>query len=101
MQLPAERTQSKHKLEFPLDHLESQPGNGFAGIQALRASLGAVEDGVAAIDPEGVLELVEALARRLVPAVIDPAGRLDQRGWPEEALGIPPIARAGRRAAGT
>src|SRR5262245_29985748 len=69
-------------------------------VQPLGAGLGAVEDGVAAVEPERVLELIEALARALVPAVLDPAVRLQQDGRAEITVAVPPIGRAGGRAAG-
>src|SRR5262245_26337944 len=66
----------------------------------LRAGVGAVHDGVAAVEPERILEIVEPLAGCLVAAVHDPAVRLQERGRAEEALRVPPVARARRRAAG-
>src|SRR5690606_39416296 len=65
-----------------------------AGIQDLRAILRAVQDRMAAIEPERILERVEPLARRLVAAVDDPAIGLQQHGRTEIALGLPPVARA-------
>src|SRR3546814_19899809 len=44
--------------------------------------------------------VVEALAGHLVAAVGDPAVGLQQDGRAEEAVGIPPVAGAGGRAAG-
>ena len=41
-------------------------------IEAFRAGVGAVHDGVTAEQPEGVFQLVEPLARRLVAAVGNP-----------------------------
>src|SRR5579883_2889857 len=70
------------------------------GVEVLGAGLGAVHDGVAAIEAERVLELVETVAGRLVAAVGDPAEGLQQDGRAEIALGVPPVARAGGRAAG-
>src|SRR5262249_6206734 len=66
----------------------------------LRAGVGAVHDGVAAIEPERVLELVEPLAGRLGAAVDDPALRLQEGSGAEEAIAVPPVARARGRAAG-
>src|SRR5262245_24764502 len=66
----------------------------------LRAGVGAVHDGVAAIEPERVFEIVKPLTGRLVTAVNDPTLRLQQRGGPEEAVAVPPVARARGRAAG-
>jgi hypothetical protein len=55
---------------------------------------------VAAVEPERVFELVEPLAGALVAAVLDPAVGLQQDGRTEIAVGVPPIRRAGGRAAG-
>src|SRR5210317_1112145 len=76
-------------------------GNGFCRIQFLRASLCAVHDRVAAIQTKRILELVEALAGRLVTAVDEPTVCGQQRSRPEIAIAVPPVARATRRAAGT
>src|SRR3546814_19251100 len=65
----------------------------------LRAGPGAVHDGVAAVEPEGILELVEPLAGRLVAAVGDPAVSAQQDGGAQVAVAVPPVARAGGRAA--
>src|SRR5260370_20711587 len=74
-------------------------GDGLGGVEALRAGLGAVHDGVAAVEAERILEIVEALSGRLIPTVLEPAVGLKQRSGPEETLAVPPIARAGGRAA--
>src|SRR6185437_10015841 len=47
--------------------------DGLGRIQVLRARLGAVHDGVAAIQPERILQRVEPLAERLIATVHDPA----------------------------
>jgi hypothetical protein len=54
---------------------------------------------VAAIEPERVFEIVEPVARRLVPAVDQPAIGLKEHGGPQEAISIPPMARTSRGAA--
>src|SRR6516165_2157245 len=84
---------------LPLDHHPLDLGDGLGGVEALRAGLGAVHDGVAAIEPERVLELVEPLAGCLVAAVHDPAVCLEQDRGAEEAVFVPPIARTARGAA--
>src|SRR5215813_5089534 len=89
-----------HPSDLPLHHHPLDLGDGLGGVEALRAGLGAVHDGVAAIEAERILEIVEALAGRLVAAVVEPAASLQQRGGPEEALAVPPVARARGRAAG-
>src|SRR5713226_8661989 len=87
-------------LNLALDQLQLEFGDGLGRIEALWAGLGAVHDGVAAIEPERVFEIVEPLAGGLIATVLDPTGRLQQRGGPQEALAVPPIARARGRAAG-
>src|ERR1700738_1419847 len=82
----------KLKLNLPLDHLQLELGDGFRRVEALRACLGAVHDGVAAIEPERVFKIVEPFAGGLVAWILDPARGLQQRGGPEEALAVPPIA---------
>src|SRR5204863_1599334 len=54
---------------------------------------------MAAVEPERVFEPVEPLAGFLVAAVGDPAIGLQQHRRPEIALAVPPIGRAGGRAA--
>jgi len=46
--------------------------DGLAGVQVLGAGLGAVHDGVAAVQLEGVVQLRQTLFRELVPRVLDP-----------------------------
>src|ERR1700724_1776368 len=86
-------------LDLPLDQRALDLGDRLCRIEVLRAGLGAIHDGVAAIEPERVFEIVEPLAGGLVAGIDDPALRLQQRGRAEEAVGIPPVARAGGRAA--
>src|SRR5262249_46309253 len=85
---------------LPIDHQVLDLGDGLGRVEALRARLGAIHDGVAAVEPERILDIVEPLAGRFVAAVADPALRLQQRGGAEEPLAVPPIARACRAAAG-
>src|SRR5712691_3043974 len=88
------RDRARAGLHLPLDHLLLDLGDCLGRIEVLRAGVRAVHDGVAAIEPERVLEIVEPLAGRLVAAVDDPALRLQQCSRPEEALAVPPVARA-------
>src|SRR5437868_6324611 len=83
-----------------LDHHALDFGDRFCGVQVLRAGTGAVHDGVAAVEAERIFEIVEAIAGRFVATVVEPSARLQQRRWPEETIGIPPIARTRGRAAG-
>src|SRR5580692_10818432 len=80
--------------DLALDHLQLEIGNRLGRIEALWAGLGAVHDGVAAIEPERVLEIVEPFAGGFIARILDPPCRLQQRGWSEEAVAIPPVARA-------
>jgi hypothetical protein len=83
-----------------LDHHLLDLGDRLGRVQALGAGLGAVHDGVAAIEPERILQIVQPLARRLVAAVDQPAIGMQQRRRAEIAVAVPPVARAGGRAAG-
>src|SRR5262252_7217947 len=87
------------RSHLPFHHHPLDLGDRLGRVETLRAGLGAVHDGVAAVEAERVLEIVEALAGRLVAAVLEPAVGLKQRGGSEKALAVPPIARAGGRAA--
>ena len=75
-------------------------GDCLGRVQTLGAGLGAVHDGVAAIELEGILQLVQTLRRGLITAVDDPAIGMQQRCWPEVFVAIPPVAGAGGGAAG-
>src|ERR1019366_9529796 len=75
--------------------------DGLSRIQIFRTRLGAIHDRVATIEPVRILQRIESLAGRLVAAIDDPAVRGQQRRRTQEALRVAPIARAGRRAAGT
>src|SRR6202140_3808417 len=74
-------------------------GNRARRVEPFRAGVGAVHDGVAAIETERILEPVEALAGMLVPTVNQPAVRLQQDRWAEITILVPPVARARRRTA--
>src|SRR3954471_10469246 len=89
------------RLMMALEHHLLDLRDGLRGIEILRTGLGAVHDRVAAIQPEGILEIVETFAERFVTRVDDPAIGREQRRGPEIALAVPPVARAGRGAACT
>src|SRR5712672_603200 len=72
--------QARAGLHLPLDHLLLDLGDCLRWIEMLRAGVGAVHDGVAAIEPERIFEVVEALASRLVATVREPAFGLQQHG---------------------
>ena len=59
---PTCRKGETSRLNLALDHLQLKLGNGLGRIEALRTSFGAVQDGVATIEPERVFEIVESLA---------------------------------------
>src|SRR4029078_8624741 len=86
-------------LNRPRDQHLLDLGDRLRRVEALRAGLGAVHDGVAAIEPERVLEVVESLALGLVAAVGEPAVGLQQDGGTEIAIAAPPVGGAGGRAA--
>ncbi|MPL74155.1 hypothetical protein SDC9_19965 [bioreactor metagenome] len=86
--------------DLTADHQPLDLGDRLRRVQTFRAGLGAVHDGVAAIELERVLERIETLGRRLVAAVDDPAVGMEQRRRAEVAVRVPPVARAGGRAAG-
>src|SRR5262249_720322 len=65
---------------LPLDHHPLDLGDGLGRVEVLGAGLGAVHDGVAAVEAERILEIVEALSGRLVAAVLEAAGGPKQRG---------------------
>lgn len=73
--------------------------DGLARVQTLRAGTRAVHDGLAAIQTERVVEVLETFLRQLVAGVLDPAIRLHQHGGAQVTIGIPPVRWARRRAA--
>src|SRR5436305_13452424 len=74
-------------------------GNRTRRVEPFGTGLGAIHDGVAAIETERVLEPVEALAGTLIAAVGEPAIGLQQDRRAEILVLVPPITRAGGRAA--
>mmetsp|Transcript_737 Transcript_737/g.2988 ORF Transcript_737/g.2988 Transcript_737/m.2988 type:complete len:298 (-) Transcript_737:19-912(-) len=75
-------------------------GNGLSGVQVLRAGLAAVHDGVAAVELEGVVQLLDPLSSDRVTAVFNPPIRLHEDGRSEVGVRSPPVRRTGRAAAG-
>jgi hypothetical protein len=63
----------KPALNPSLHHHLLDFGNCLGRVEALGAGLGAVHDCVAAVKAEGVFEIVEPLASRLVSRIDDPA----------------------------
>lgn len=56
-----------------LSYLLLQLGDCLARVEPLGTGLGAVHDGVAAVELECVIQLGESLFGQLVPRVVDPA----------------------------
>src|SRR3990170_2597411 len=83
----------------PCHHQLLDLGDRLGRVEVLGAGLGAVHDGVAAVEAERVLERVETLAGMLVAAVDDPAIGLQQDRRAEKAIAVPPIAGTRRLAA--
>src|ERR1700677_2016098 len=61
-------------------------------IQIFRARFGAIHDRVAAIQTEGIFELVEPFAGGLVPAVHYPTIGGQERGGTQVPIAVPPVA---------
>jgi hypothetical protein len=68
-------------------------------VQALGACSRAVKDGVAPVHAHAVVEGVLALLLLLVSRVGDPSVALQEDGWAEVLLAVPPVAGARGRAA--
>src|SRR5216684_8284037 len=80
-------------------HHSLRIGDRLCRVEALRAGVGAVHDRVAAIEAERVVEPIESLAGVLIAAVGEPTVGLQQDRWAEILVLVPPVARAGCRAA--
>src|SRR3989442_5347724 len=91
--------QTDRRSHLALDHHPLDLGDSLGRIEALRAGLGAVHDGVAAVEAERVLEIVEALPGRLLAAVLEPAVGLEQRRRAQVKVTVSTIIRAGGPAA--
>src|SRR5690606_26641728 len=96
---PGAIAQSARRLLLPRQHQLLDLADRLGRVQALRAGARAVEDGVAAVQLERILEVVQARAGVLVAAVDDPAVGLQQHGRAEVAVAVPPVARAAGGAA--
>src|SRR4028118_839257 len=83
------------RLDRPLDQQLLGFGDRLGRVQALGTHVRAVHARVAAGEAERVFQLVEALAGIFVAAVGEPAEGLEQDCGAEEAVRIPPLARAG------
>src|SRR5690606_2023525 len=74
--------------------------DGIGGVEPLRAGPRAVHDGVAAVELERVLEVVESRTGVFVAGVDDPAVGLEQDRGAEVAIAVPQVAGARGAAAG-
>ena|SRR6476620_5293929 len=86
--------------ELPVNHGLFQRGDFFRRVETLGAGLGAIQDRMTAVKPERVLKTIETRPGGFVPAVLNPPVGLQQRSRPQVSIRIPPITRAGCRAAG-
>jgi len=75
--------------------------NGLSGIQVLWTNLGTVHNGVATIQLEGIVQIVQSFLCHLVTRILDPSVRLHQNSRPEVLVGIPPVTGTRCRATGT
>ena len=91
-QTSASRRSRKGKLLLDL-------GDGLGRIEPLRTDPGAVHDGVAPIDAHRVIQLRFTLLLLLVARVGQPPESLQKDGRTQVLFRVPPVRRAGRRAA--
>lgn len=73
--------------------------NGQSRVETLWTGPRAVEDGVATVQTHAVVESILALGSALVTGVGDPAVGLEEHGWSEVLLAVPPVRWAGCAAA--
>src|SRR5690606_12385497 len=92
---------TQHPSDAPFHHHLLDFRYRLGGIEPLRAGLRAVHDGVAAVEAERVFQIVEPFSGGLVARIDEPAVGLQQDCRAEIAVTVPPVARAGRGAAGT
>ncbi len=64
---------SWHPLDFAFQKLLLDIHNSSGRIQALGANPGAIKDGVATEKTVGIVQFIEALTRRLITTVREPA----------------------------
>jgi hypothetical protein len=75
--------------------------NRLARIQMLGTDLAAIHNRMATIEFKGVVQFGQSALRLSIPTVFNPAVGLHEHGRPEVLVGIPPVGRTGRGAAGT
>ena len=69
-------------------------GNGLGRVQVLGARLGAVQDTVASVQLEGIIQCLKTLFGKLITRVINPAEGLLKYSRSEVFLRVPPVAWA-------
>lgn len=74
-------------------------GDSPGWVQVLRASFGAVHDGVAFEDAEFIVHLLQSLGLRFVSAIDDPSVGLLDDSWSEVFITVPPVTWASGGAA--
>lgn len=74
--------------------------NRLARIQVLGADLGAVHNGMASVELEGIVQLCQSLVSGSIAGVLDPAVGLHEDGRTEVLVRVPPVTGAGGGAAG-
>src|SRR6476659_5170024 len=95
---PTQGTGSRAHSSPPRQHHLLDLTDRLGRIQTLRARARAIHDGVAAIELEGILKVVEPLARVFVARIHEPTVRLQQDGGTEVSVAIPPVTGACRGA---
>src|SRR3546814_15371294 len=85
-------------LLLPRQHQLLDLADRLGRVQALRTGARAVQEGVAAVQLERILEVVQARTGVLVAAVDDPAVCLQQHCRTDVAVAVPHVARATRSA---
>ena len=75
--------------------------DGFCRIQSFGTSLRAVHDGMASVQTKGVVQLLESRLPCLIATVHDPARSLQENGWSQILLVVPPVTGTRRGTAET
>ena len=76
-------------------------GNGLSRIQVLGTDLGTVHDGMATVQLQGIIHLLQSFGSGSVTRILHPSVGLHQDGWSQVGVGIPPITGTGSRTART
>ena len=86
---------------LPFDQQLLDLGYRLGRVEVLGTDIGAIHDGMAAIQFEWIFEGIQALAGSFIPTIDNPAVGLQQRRRPQITVAVPPLARASRGTAGT